>query len=239
MAAIPEGTIIGPVLEVHIVEILDESGIEVAIPSIANPTSTSYVVTSREAQHFVNEIHVHKEELRSSNELLKDLHGSVKNETHEERKGSSRNKETCAPKSIKETYASFPSIPPTKASLHTQRTIPTNERKWKVIHAHSPNGGYVATAVSKMVTKMLRHCDQEERQTDDSRHWDNIKPTFVTAFARVDERVLQRQQWISFSNKSRIDELHGYSLRFFLTIGRSTSTTEEFRGIFNLFLGVV
>ena len=34
-----------------------------------------------------------------------------------------------------------------------KRTIPTNERKWKVIHAHSPDGGDLANAVSKMVTK--------------------------------------------------------------------------------------
>ena len=48
LEAIPEGTIIGPVLEVHIVKILDGCGIEVAIPSTANPMDTSYVVISRE-----------------------------------------------------------------------------------------------------------------------------------------------------------------------------------------------
>ena len=54
LAVIPEGTIVGPVLEVHIVKILDEYGIEVAIPSIANSPYTSYVVISREVEHFVN-----------------------------------------------------------------------------------------------------------------------------------------------------------------------------------------
>ena len=44
-----------------------------------------------------------------------------------------------------------------------KRTIFTNERKGKVIHAHAPDEGYLAVAVSKMVTKMLRHYDQEER----------------------------------------------------------------------------
>ena len=52
-------------------KILDGYGIEAAIPSIANPAHTSYVVKSREAECFVNENHDHKEELRSSNELLK------------------------------------------------------------------------------------------------------------------------------------------------------------------------
>ena len=130
LAAIPEGTIIGPVLEVHIVEILDEYGIEVAIPSIANPTFTSYVVISRDAERFVTEIHDHKEERRSSYELLTEFQGSVKSEPCEEREEGSSNKENCA--------NSF-SNPSQRESLYTQRTIPTNERTWKIIHAASPH----------------------------------------------------------------------------------------------------
>ena len=69
VAAIPEGTFIGPVLEVQIVKILDGYGIEIAIPSIVNPANTSYVVISRETERYVNDIHAHPE-LRSSDELL-------------------------------------------------------------------------------------------------------------------------------------------------------------------------
>ena len=116
-AAIPEGTIIGPVLEVHVVKILDGNGKEVAIPSIANPMDTSYVVISRETERFVNDIN-HKEELRSSNELPTDLQRSKRSEFYEEERGTS---------SIKETCASPLSIPPPKASPYTQRTIPTYE----------------------------------------------------------------------------------------------------------------
>ena len=75
-------------------KILDGYGIEVAIPSIASPMDTSYVVISRETERFVNEIHDHEEELKCRNELLTELQGSVKSEPYEERKGSSRNKET-------------------------------------------------------------------------------------------------------------------------------------------------
>ena len=70
LATIPEGTILGPVVEVHIVKILDEYGKEVAFPSICRPKDTSCVVISIETERFVNEIHDHKQELRSSNELL-------------------------------------------------------------------------------------------------------------------------------------------------------------------------
>ena len=54
LAAIPEGTTVGPV---YIIEILDGYGIDVAIQSISNPDNTSYVVITREAERFVNEIH--------------------------------------------------------------------------------------------------------------------------------------------------------------------------------------
>ena len=80
MSAIPEGTIIGPVLEVHVIKNLDGYGKEVAIQSIANPEYTTYVVISREEERFVNDIHDHRQELRSSNELLVKLHESGRNE---------------------------------------------------------------------------------------------------------------------------------------------------------------
>ena len=46
----------------------------------------------------------------------------------------------------------------------------------------------MAVAVSKMVTKMLRHFDQDERLTDGSRHWDSIKPVLLRAFAQEGAR---------------------------------------------------
>ena len=94
LAAIPEGIIIGPVLEVHIVKILDEYGMEVAIPPMTNPTYTFYFAVSLETERFLNEIHDHKEEFRSSNKLLTELQGSAKSELCEERRGSSSNKGT-------------------------------------------------------------------------------------------------------------------------------------------------
>ena len=39
-------TIIGPISEVHIVKIVDEHGIEIAIPSICKPGDVTYVVIS-------------------------------------------------------------------------------------------------------------------------------------------------------------------------------------------------
>ena len=149
LAAIPEGTTIGPVLEVHIVEILDGYGIEVAIQSIWNPENTSHVVIVREAERFVSEIHDHKQELRSSDELLADLQGSGRSEVYEERKVTKSFRETWASPSTKETCAGPLILTPRKASLFTSRIILTGEKKWKTIHACSPDGGHFCSVSFK------------------------------------------------------------------------------------------
>ena len=69
-----------------------------------------------------------------------------------------------------------------------QRTIPTTERKWKVIASSSLYGGALPTAVSKMVTRMVRHYDQDERQPDAAIQWagtaESVRKTGSTRFLR-------------------------------------------------------
>ena len=111
-----------------------------------------------------------------------------------------------------------------------------------------------------MVTKMLRHCDQEERQTDGSRHCDTIRPMLVKAFAQEEAQDFDDGYWLMLihecSNIMRIENCNDNNgslcslrafqgrshkskiTRLFPRIGRSTSATEEFRGIFNPFWGV-
>ena len=66
LGVIPANTIIGPIQDVHMVEILNEYGIEIAIPSFCKPRDVTYVVISRETERFVNEIHTHEARIRSS-----------------------------------------------------------------------------------------------------------------------------------------------------------------------------
>ena len=183
LSAIPEGTIIGPVSEVHVVKKIDRYWKEVAIQSIANPEYTTYVVIHGEEERSVNEIHDHKHELRSSNELLAYLHESGRNE---EGKVTRRHKETRAAPSTRETGAD-PVILTPRASLFTKRAIPTNENKW-TIHAHWRKGGELAVSVSKLATTMLWHYDQDERQRNSSRHWESVKPVLMKAFAHKGAR---------------------------------------------------
>ena len=115
---------------------------------------------------FVNEIHDHKEELRSSNELL----------TAE--KGSNRSQETGALNSVKGTRAS-PASNPIGDSLFKKTVIPGS-----TIEANpSPRGGLPAK-VSKMVTKMVRPYYQDECEEDGSYHWETVKSLLRRQFAQ-------------------------------------------------------
>ena len=75
-----------------------------------------------------------------------------------------------SPTSIKEACADTLGISPSQASFYPHRTTPTTKRKWKVIPANSSYRGALSTAVSKIVTTMIRHYDQDERQSDASLH---------------------------------------------------------------------
>ena len=56
--AVPGGTVIGPVLEVHIVLLHGKHGLEIKIPSPNDPNRTSWVLMSRGKNRFVNEFHI-------------------------------------------------------------------------------------------------------------------------------------------------------------------------------------
>ena len=76
--------------------------------------------------------------------------------------------------------------------LYTTRTIFTAEKKWKIIPACSScKGGSLSTAISKIVTRLERHYDQEERQSDAAVHLDTIRPKLLRAFA--EQEISQKQ----------------------------------------------
>ena len=85
--------------------------------------------------------------------------------------------------------------------------LPAKRRK--VIPAISSYGGALSTAVPHMVTKMVRHYDQNERQSDASLHWDAMRPVLLRAFANHGARDFSDEQWIRLvhegSSKTRFE----------------------------------
>ena len=84
----------------------------------------------------------------------------------------------------------------TRASIHTRKVIARNETKWITIHANPKRGSDLAIFVSKTVTTMWRHYDQDERESDGSRHWEAIKSVFLRTFARNGARDFSDEVWL-------------------------------------------
>ena len=95
-AAIPGRTSLGPVLEVRILKILGQLGLENSILSTCKHETTSYVVITRGAERLVDEIRDHKNEVRSRTELLSAFQKSEKRDPCVEEAESNSMKETCA-----------------------------------------------------------------------------------------------------------------------------------------------
>ena len=60
-----------------------------------------------------------------------------------------------------------------------------------------------------MVTRMVRHYDQDERQSDASMHWDTIRPVLLKAFAKHGARDISEEYWLRLvhegSSKTRFE----------------------------------
>ena len=207
--AVPAGTIIGPISEVLIVKILDECGVEVAIPSIYKPADMTYVVISRETERFLKEIHTHEAKTRSTMELLENLQESKESMSCKQRKVTSSPKETWVAPSIGETRAGFVNLVPNKASVCTKKTIPRNEKKWITIHSNPKRGSDFAIFISQTVTTMLRHFDQDEPESDGSRHWEAIQSVLLRKFERDGVQDFSDEVWLQKifegSSKKRIE----------------------------------
>ena len=118
------------------------------------------VLISRGKSRFLDEVYIPNAGLRSSAELLEELQEA-------EGRGSclkqwnSSIQEICSTHfsrtSNKDTCADTLSIPPSQASLFTQRTTLTQKRKWKIILANSSYGSALSIQVSKSVITIKKN----------------------------------------------------------------------------------
>ena len=166
---------------------------------------------SRGKSRFVDELHI--------SNVNHDLTGAELLSEHENAKES----EPCLAKSktsIQETGAASDSVSrkldadtvsvSPSPVYFTKRTVPAMERKWETIPAcPSYKGGSRSTATSKQVTGLVRHYDQEERQSDAAVHWDTIRPKLLRAFADRGARDFSEKDWlrhiIEGSSKTRFE----------------------------------
>ena len=127
-------------------------------------------------------------------------------------KSNNCNTETCAHHVTsrygnKESRANNLSSLPDHSSMFKKTIIPTNERKWVVFPANPLYGGALSIQVSKMVTRMVRHYDQEEREPDGSHHWDTVRPVLLKSFGRHGAQIFSERSWIQLIQEgSSVDQ---------------------------------
>ena len=193
-AAIPEGTNGGPVIEVQIVKI-DTYGLDIAIPSPNGSTRTSYVVISRGKSQVVDELRIPIAGLRSSAELLSELQEAEESEfclaqskTSIQETGAAH---VTSQTSMQETGADTLSIFSQPCVIvHTNHTYEISPA------CSSYKRGSLSTAISKVVTRLVRHHDQEERQSDLAVQWETKRPVLVNAFAKHGARDFSEKHWL-------------------------------------------
>ena len=147
-AAIPERTVIEPVLQVHIVKFLGTHGIEIQIPSTTTKARNSWVVLYRGKNHFVDAL-LHRDPGHNptSKEFL--LERSIAKES-----------EPCAAESeqslIEETHAQQSKILRIQCTLRMKLHL-LEKRKWSEnLACKSFGGDSLEAEISKLVMRLVR-----------------------------------------------------------------------------------
>ena len=155
---------------------------------------------------LMDEIHMHNTELRSSAESLSELQKSEGGEPCPTKSKTSNHLDWCGPwyKSNwhQGNFLRTPSAP-SQASSYTQRTILATKRKWTIIFANFLFARAQSIAASKMVTRLVRHYDQDERQSDASIRWDNMRTVLLKAFEKHGARNFSDEQCLRLGRDSR------------------------------------
>ena len=63
-----------------------------------------------------------------------------------------------------------------------------------------------------MVTRMVRHYDQKEREPDRSHHWDIVRRVFLKAFGKHGAHIFSEKYWIQLDQQSSSKKRVEYSV---------------------------
>ena len=89
------------------------------------------------------------------------------------------------------------SIHPRTKSIYMKKEIPKEDRIWTTIPGcQKCQRDSFETRICKCVTNMLRHHDQDERETDGSMHWNVIPPALKGRFKNQLEKEFTNEDWL-------------------------------------------
>ena len=85
----------------------------------------------------------------------------------------------------------------TNPVYHSKEVIPTEDRTWNDIPAFKfSRGNTLQAEISKLVMRLVRHFDQEERETDGGVHWHSMGPKLRKAFQKAGGRKFSDTDWL-------------------------------------------
>ena len=172
-AMIQGQTSVGQVLQVHISCCLDVSGIDIPILSTMGNGSKSRITKATTATWSSYVLMIQTKILVN--------HKGVERPIAMQSEPGQANMEISW--SIEETHASQPKIQSNPENGHSEDSIPSKERKWNDILANrNLKRNTFESDVAKLVMKLVRHHDQEERETDGAVHWKPMGPKLRFAF---------------------------------------------------------
>ena len=153
---------------IYIYQFLGTCGIEIQSPSTTTPNRTSSVVICRGKNRYVDELHLRDP---GHNPTSSELH-LVKSVAEESEPCSTEMEQSR----IEEIHATQCEIQ-TNPVYHSKEVILVGERKWNDILAHkSFKGDCLQAEISKLVMRLVRRYDQDERETEGAVHWNSMGP---------------------------------------------------------------
>ena len=151
-------TIIGPVIQVHIIHFLGTHGIEIQIPSTTTPNRNSWVVICRGKNRYVDELHLR--DPGQSHEFWITV-GKI----HRKTKWTLLYRVGAIPHRGNSCDAVRNSDESSELFKRSYSCL--TERKWNDIPAYkSFKRDSLPAEISKLVMRLVRHYDQDERETD-------------------------------------------------------------------------
>ena len=197
-AAIPGSTLIGPVIQVHSAQFLGTHGIGIQIPSTTARNRISWVVICRGRNRYADGLH-----LRDSGQ------------SHEYRstfgKSVAKESELCSTEleksRIGETHATqFENL--TNPVYYSKIVILVGESKCNyALHCKSLKQNSLQAEIPKLVMRLVRRYDQDERQTNGAVHWNSLVTKLRKAFQKSEGRKFSDTHWLQHiyegSNKMR------------------------------------
>ena len=117
----------------------------------------------------------------------------------------------------------------TRTRVYTKKQVPMPERNWITSPAvHSYISDSLSSNISKMVMRMVRHHDQDERERDGAVRWDTFYPPQWKEFEGKIGRRCTHEEWIDeiheSSNKTRFEYCLNSRKEFLFIIERLRDT---------------